>query len=156
MTIQGVQLGNPTRPGLSGVSSVGSTKVLAGSGRVRVVRENSPRSDPMPTLKNKIPTANGWNGTILGAKDTDARLLTAQHYLWKELLGFLVHPDVDTRAAGYCIWLHHFARGKPPSIDLNGFDISLDQVGPKPWLPANVYMHTWNILEDVPGKECLI
>ncbi len=24
--------------------------------------------------------------------------LTAQHYLWKDLLGFLVHPDIPTRA----------------------------------------------------------
>lgn len=26
--------------------------------------------------------------------------LTAQHYLWKDLLGFLVHPDIPTQASG--------------------------------------------------------
>ncbi|KAJ6015161.1 hypothetical protein N7540_009752 [Penicillium herquei] len=116
-----------------------------------------------------IPTANGWNGTMIEAKDPYALMrdcnansrLTAQHYLWRELLGFLVHPDIDTRAAnlrvadvatGNGIWLQDFARGKPPSTDLHGFDISLDQVGPKAWLPANIHMHVWNIFEDVPGE----
>ncbi|KAI0007837.1 hypothetical protein F4779DRAFT_628892 [Xylariaceae sp. FL0662B] len=49
--------------------------------------------------------------------------LTAQHYLWKDLLA-----------------------------DFHGFDISLDQVGPKPWLPPNIHMHTWNIFEEPPLK----
>lgn len=25
--------------------------------------------------------------------------LTAQHYLWKDILGFIVHPDIPTREA---------------------------------------------------------
>ncbi|RDH31100.1 hypothetical protein BDQ94DRAFT_172541 [Aspergillus welwitschiae] len=124
-----------------------------------------PKDDTVPQL----PKANSWNGTTVKAKDPYALMrdsnantrLTAQHYLWKELLGFLVHPDIDTRAAdlrvadiatGNGIWLHDFARGKPPSVDLHGFDISLDQVGPKPWLPANIHMHIWNIFEDVPDE----
>ncbi|KAI3008907.1 hypothetical protein CBS147346_2342 [Aspergillus niger] len=124
-----------------------------------------PKDETVPQL----PKANSWNGTTVKAKDPYALMrdsnantrLTAQHYLWKELLGFLVHPDIDTRAAdlrvadiatGNGIWLHDFARGKPPSVDLHGFDISLDQVGPKPWLPANIHMHIWNIFEDVPDE----
>ncbi|KAI2844404.1 hypothetical protein CBS147482_2525 [Aspergillus niger] len=124
-----------------------------------------PKDDTVPQL----PKANSWNGTTVKAKDPYALMrdsnantrLTAQHYLWKELLGFLVHPDIDTRAAdlrvadiatGNGIWLHDFARGKPPSVDLHGFDISLDQVGPKPWLPTNIHMHIWNIFEDVPDE----
>lgn len=38
------------------------------------------------------------------------------------------------------------------TVDLHGFDISLDQVGPKPWLPANMHMHTWNIFEEPPPE----
>ncbi|KAI1370592.1 hypothetical protein F4677DRAFT_465078 [Hypoxylon crocopeplum] len=114
---------------------------------------------------------NGWNGTFVKAKDPYALMrdcnansrsrLTAQHYLWKDLLGFLVHPDISTRASdlkladvatGNGIWLHDFARDNPPSVELHGFDISLDQVGPKPWLPANIHMHTWNIFEEPPSQ----
>ena len=52
----------------------------------------------------------------------------------------------------FSTWLHDFARGKPPSTELHGFDISLDQVDPKPWLPANIHMHVWNIFENVPDE----
>ncbi|KAJ5287689.1 hypothetical protein N7478_003375 [Penicillium angulare] len=134
------------------------------------IREIGHSADVKVPKDNSVPTANGWNGTTVEAtKDPYALMrdcnansrLTAQHYLWKELLGFLVHPDIDTRAAdlrvadiatGNGIWLHDFARGKPPSTELHGFDISLDQVGPKPWLPANIHMHTWNIFENVPDE----
>ncbi|RYP41314.1 hypothetical protein DL769_011580 [Monosporascus sp. CRB-8-3] len=112
---------------------------------------------------------NGWNGTFVKSKDPYALMrdcnansrLTAQHYLWKDLLGFLVHPDIPTRAAdlkiadvatGNGIWLHDFARDKPTSVELHGFDISLDQVGPKAWLPSNIHMHTWNIFEEPPPQ----
>ncbi|KAJ5720084.1 hypothetical protein N7493_006962 [Penicillium malachiteum] len=122
-------------------------------------------SDSVPEVR----TANGWNGTTVEAKDPYALMrdcnansrLTAQHYLWRELLGFLIHSDIDTRAAdlrvadvatGNGIWLQDFARGKPPSTELHGFDISLDQVGPKAWLPANIHMHVWNIFDDVPDE----
>ncbi|RYP55409.1 hypothetical protein DL769_010195 [Monosporascus sp. CRB-8-3] len=40
----------------------------------------------------------------------------------------------------------------PISVELHGFDISLDQVGPKPWLPANIRMHIWNIFEEPPHQ----
>lgn len=46
------------------------------------------------------------------------------------------------------IWLHDLAREKPTSFELHGFDISLDQIGPKAWLPANVHMHKWNIFDE--------
>lgn len=36
------------------------------------------------------------------------------------------------------------------SAELHGFDINLDQAGPKDWLPANIHMHTWNIFEEPP------
>lgn len=38
------------------------------------------------------------------------------------------------------------------STELRGFDISLDQVGPKQWLPANINMHIWDIFESVPDE----
>ncbi|KAM0815688.1 putative Methyltransferase domain-containing protein [Seiridium cardinale] len=107
----------------------------------------------------------GWNGAYVKGQDSYAFMrtcnasarLTAQHYLWKDLLGYLLHPDIPARASdlkladiatGNGIWLHDYARHKPMSVELHGFDISLDQIGPKPWRPANIHMHTWNIFED--------
>lgn len=37
-------------------------------------------------------------------------------------------------------------------MELHGFDISLDQVGPKPWVPANIKFHTWNIFDEPPSQ----
>ncbi|KAI8944590.1 hypothetical protein F4801DRAFT_599518 [Xylaria longipes] len=94
-------------------------------------------------------------------RDCDASSrLTAQHYLWKDLFGYLVHPDISTRggglkvadvATGNGIWLQDLAEHTPSSTELHGFDISLDQVGPKPWLH---HMHTWNIFEE-PASQFL-
>ncbi|KAI1204851.1 uncharacterized protein F4807DRAFT_445257 [Annulohypoxylon truncatum] len=87
--------------------------------------------------------------------------LTAQHYLWKDLLGYLIHPDIPTGfddlkiadvATGNGIWLHDVSRSKSTSAELHGFDISLDQVGPKAWLPANIRMHIWNIFDEPPPQ----
>ena len=65
-----------------------------------------------------------------------------QHYLWKELLGFLVHPDIDTWAADLRVADVATGNGysKSPTLE---FDSSLDQVDTKPWLPANIHMHIW-------------
>lgn len=67
---------------------------------------------------------NGWNGTFVKTTDpyalmrdcrsssryddllchteldttNDNHRLTAQHFLWKDLLGFLVHPSIPTQA----------------------------------------------------------
>ncbi|KAI1771039.1 hypothetical protein F4818DRAFT_445688 [Hypoxylon cercidicola] len=86
--------------------------------------------------------------------------LTAQHYLRKDLLGFLVHPGIPTAATDLKIAdvatengisMHDMSRDKP-TAELHGFDISLDQAGPKPWLPANIRMHTWDIFKEPPER----
>ncbi|KAH8892198.1 hypothetical protein GQ53DRAFT_781410 [Thozetella sp. PMI_491] len=90
---------------------------------------------------------NGWHGTFVKEQDPYALMrncsassrLIAQHYLWKDLLGFLVHPSIPTQgvglkiadvATGNGIWLHDLARDSHMSVELHGFDISLDQVDP--------------------------
>lgn len=73
-------------------------------------------------VNDTVSAANGWNGTFVKADDpyalkrdcnassrlvqlrlfktlTNSNLsvrLTAQHYLWKDLLGFLLHQDIPT------------------------------------------------------------
>ncbi|KAI1320762.1 hypothetical protein F5Y16DRAFT_78161 [Xylariaceae sp. FL0255] len=87
--------------------------------------------------------------------------LTAQHYLWKDLLGYLIHPDIPLRsrdlkvadvATGNGIWLHDVADTLTASAEHHGFDICLDQVGPKPWLPATVHMHVWDLFDEPPSQ----
>lgn len=50
------------------------------------------------------------------------------------------------------IWLLDQISDLPPTTRLDGFDISLDQCPPSPWLPANVKFHTWNVFDD-PAPE---
>ncbi|TGO69544.1 hypothetical protein BELL_0768g00050 [Botrytis elliptica] len=105
--------------------------------------------------------------------------LTAQHYLWKDALKFNIHPDIPTdnsqiRIADVAtgngfvktlllppsqtlicnpsIWLLDVAREVPPSARLDGFDISLDQCPPSPWLPANTNLHTWDVYKEPPKQ----
>lgn len=90
---------------------------------------NKPAHAPMRTqASDDLTEWDGWNGTSIKAKDPYALMrdcnancryglhsylcshifqtvtntscsLTAQHYLWKDLLGYLLHPDIPTRAS---------------------------------------------------------
>ncbi|KAJ2995772.1 hypothetical protein NUW58_g1178 [Xylaria curta] len=102
----------------------------------------------------------GDDYTLMRDCDASSRL-TAQHYLWKNLLGYLLHPDIPTPgkgwkiadiATGNGIWLQDLAENSPPSTELHGFDISLDQVGPTPWLQDNMHMHIWDVFEEPPPQ----
>ncbi|KAI1275171.1 hypothetical protein F5Y07DRAFT_370712 [Xylaria sp. FL0933] len=113
-----------------------------------------------PELRNSNGPSAKDSYALLRDCNASSRLI-AQHYLWKDVLGYLVHPDILTRSngmkiadvgTGNGIWLQDLANLTSISAELHGFDISLDQVGPIPWLPATVRMHTWNIFEEPPQK----
>ena len=53
-------------------------------------------------------------------------------------------------ADGDRIWLLDVVRDLPPTVQLHGFDISLDQCPPKSWLPTNVQFDTWDVFTDPP------
>ncbi|KAI1826391.1 hypothetical protein F4861DRAFT_537237 [Xylaria intraflava] len=104
-------------------------------------------------------SANGAETYTLLRDSRASTRLTAQHGLWKELLGFLLHPDVPTsgenlKIADVCtgngVWLLDLARRIRTPCEFHGFDISMDQVGPKPWQPANVHMHNLDVFKDPP------
>ncbi|KAH8164582.1 hypothetical protein CIB48_g3668 [Xylaria polymorpha] len=114
----------------------------------------------LPDDRDRSATKESDNYALMRDCGASTRL-TAQYYLWKSLLGFLLHPDIPISrdglkiadvATGNGIWLHDLADNTPSSTELHGFDISLDQVGPKPWLPANIHMHIWNIFEEPPPQ----
>lgn len=74
--------------------------------------------------------------------------------MWPQAMGMLSEPPrgpvVDLTT--FSIWLYDLSRHVPDSVKLHGFDLSLDQVGPRPWLPTNIQMHTWDIFEE-PDPE---
>ncbi|KAL9065699.1 MAG: hypothetical protein Q9157_007383 [Trypethelium eluteriae] len=91
---------------------------------------------------------------------TAASRLDLQFYLWKDALQFNIHPSIlPSRskhaviadvASGSCIWLIDVSR-QLPEAQLDGFDFNLRQSPHQQWLPSNVNVRHWNILEDVPG-----
>ncbi|KAF2677642.1 UMTA methyltransferase family protein-like protein [Lentithecium fluviatile CBS 122367] len=100
-------------------------------------------------------------GTYALKRDFNASTrLTAQHYLWKDVLKFELHPSISIGpdshiadvATGNGIWLLDLMQNLPSTIKLDGFDISLDQCPPDAWLPDNVNMHTWDLFEEPPAR----
>lgn len=48
------------------------------------------------------------------------------------------------------IWLLDFARQHPQAAQLEGLDISLDQIPTKDWLPPNVSFSHYDVYEEPP------
>ena len=80
-----------------------------------------------------------------------------QHYLWKDSLEFNLHPSIPFPieavvadvATGTAFWPIDVAH-EYPTIHLHCFDINTSQAPPKPWLPPNVTVETWNVFDNLP------
>ncbi|KAK0726265.1 hypothetical protein B0T21DRAFT_350420 [Apiosordaria backusii] len=102
-----------------------------------------------------------------------ASRLNLQFYLWKDSLGFNIHPTISEAlfssptkpengrdnqspvaicevASGTGIWLTDVARSVPSSTVLTGLDYNLSQCPPSAWLPPNISMRHWNVFDPVP------
>lgn len=88
--------------------------------------------------------------------------LNYQYYLWKETLGYDLHPSIslaDTGSAraiadvgcGTAIWLRSIAQALPNDI-FDGLDISLAQCPPVQWLPPNVSLRAWDLFSEPPQE----
>ena len=97
-------------------------------------------------------------GYVLNRDYAASTRLNCQFFLWKEELGFNLHPSINISASGSriadiatgtAIWLVDLARSLPDS-QLDGFDISLEQCPPLAWLPASVSVDQWDIFSRVP------
>ena len=82
--------------------------------------------------------------------------LTGLHHLWKDCLGFTIHPDIQSppgariadAATGNGVWLLDVARTLDDCMtQFDGFDISLDQCPSKLELPPNCRFHIGDIFE---------
>ncbi|CAG8971543.1 hypothetical protein HYALB_00005439 [Hymenoscyphus albidus] len=86
--------------------------------------------------------------------------LNIQSRLWRDSLGYTIHPCIpklqdDARIAdigtGTGTWMVEFALQKQSTtIQLDGFDIDISQCPPSQWLPPNIEFRLWNAFNDVP------
>ncbi|KAB8217696.1 hypothetical protein BDV33DRAFT_232565 [Aspergillus novoparasiticus] len=97
--------------------------------------------------------------------------LNLQHFLWREVYGFHIHPSVHLPrsdsslepsahpaiadvATGTALWLIDVSRDFPHSR-LDGFDIDLTQAPHPGWLLSNITLQHWDVFTDVPASlEC--
>ncbi|PYI00580.1 hypothetical protein BO78DRAFT_438213 [Aspergillus sclerotiicarbonarius CBS 121057] len=98
--------------------------------------------------------------------------LNLQHYLWREVFQFNLHPSIpipipnptststsnsETNppliadiACGTALWLIDMSH-QLPHAHLDGFDIDLTQAPPPQWLPENITLREWDALTPVPA-----
>ena len=96
---------------------------------------------------------------VLDRSYSAASRLNYQCYLWKDTLKFNLHPSIPAPqdgariadvATGTGLWLLDLANEVPPTVRMDGMDITLSQAPPKQWLPAQVSMTVWNLFDEVP------
>ncbi|MCJ1445375.1 MAG: hypothetical protein MMC23_005880 [Stictis urceolatum] len=93
-------------------------------------------------------------------RDASASIrLNAQHYLWKQICGFNIHPQIplpkekELKVAdigvGTAIWMAD-VKLEYPALKVDGFDKSLQQCPPDELLPEGCSSRTLDILADLP------
>ncbi|PYI11097.1 S-adenosyl-L-methionine-dependent methyltransferase [Aspergillus sclerotiicarbonarius CBS 121057] len=91
----------------------------------------------------------------------DNNRINLQHYLWVEVFGYLLHPDIPLQnpnlkiadiATGTGTVLTDLSRRLPPSVQLDAFDISFQAMPPRELLPPNINLHQWDIKTDIPKE----
>ncbi|KAL8644757.1 MAG: hypothetical protein Q9210_007088, partial [Variospora velana] len=79
-------------------------------------------------------------------------LASHQHYLWKNQLGFLIHPKTELNVNPTALkiaeigtetglWLLDLAKKLPASTTLHGYGIDISSAPPPQSLPANISIH---------------
>ncbi|KAL8715402.1 MAG: hypothetical protein Q9220_000735 [cf. Caloplaca sp. 1 TL-2023] len=102
--------------------------------------------------------ADGY-GYMMDRSYLAACRLNLQHYLWKDALGYSIHPSISLPpepiiadiATGTAMWLIDVARACP-SAYLEGMDLDLSQAPSSQWLPSNARLRRWDIFTDVPDN----
>ncbi|KAA6408447.1 MAG: hypothetical protein FRX48_07529 [Lasallia pustulata] len=114
-----------------------------------------------------MPEAENDNSSIqtgyaLSRNYAAAARLNLQHYCFRDLLGYNIHPQipVDPKDKNLSIadigtgtgnWLTHVHR-ELPHARLDGFDSSLEQFPPKGWWPPNVTLEYLDALKPIPQE----
>ncbi|EDP52230.1 hypothetical protein KXW98_001633 [Aspergillus fumigatus] len=86
--------------------------------------------------------------------------LSLQHYIWKENMGYLLHPSIDVSrpdlaiadvGTGTAIWILDLLR-QLPNAKFHGFDISSEQYPAPGFLHPNVSLSKLDILGEIPEE----
>ncbi|KAL1980883.1 hypothetical protein VTN96DRAFT_3379 [Rasamsonia emersonii] len=114
------------------------------------------------------------HGYMLDRSHLAACRLNLQHFLWREVFQFSIHPTIQRQlpiypdrplviadvAAGTGLWLIDVARELPPTTQLEGLDIDLTQAPHPHYLPPNIRLREWDVFDEVPpdlvGKYDLV
>ncbi|KAI9878027.1 MAG: hypothetical protein M1830_002147 [Pleopsidium flavum] len=109
-----------------------------------------------------VPASSPAAGSYVLNRDYQgSSRLNLQFFLWKNALQFNLHPDIPQPkanvriadvATGTGIWLVDLASSLPPTVQLDGFDISLAQTPTPKWLPPNIKLHQWDMFTDPPAE----
>ncbi|KAL8822672.1 MAG: hypothetical protein Q9191_006596 [Dirinaria sp. TL-2023a] len=87
--------------------------------------------------------------------------LNYNHWLMKELAGYLIHPRIPARnpnlriadvGTGTTIWALEVAAELPDTVRIDGFDISADQFAPAQSRPSNVHLHVHDCFKPFPHE----
>ncbi|KAL4898002.1 hypothetical protein BDV59DRAFT_169069 [Aspergillus ambiguus] len=127
-----------------------------------LVKEHNP-SHPTATFE----LANGHGYMLDSTSYQAAGRLNLQHYLWREVFGYSIHPSIELPkapkvadvACGTGLWLIDVSRGLSDA-QLDGLDLDLTRAPHRTWLPSNVELRHWDMFDEVPqdliGKYDLV
>lgn len=98
-------------------------------------------------------------GYILSRGHLATARLNLQHFLWQRILKFSIHPSVKLPvnphiadiATGTALWALDVAH-EHPTAKLDCSDLDTTQAPAPGWLPSNVSITRWDILEDPPAE----
>ncbi|KAI1179000.1 hypothetical protein F4777DRAFT_535249 [Nemania sp. FL0916] len=102
---------------------------------------------------------NDIDGYPLSRDFIDFNRLNLQHYLWKDVFGYNIHPKILQQgglskiadvAAGTGIWLLDVSSQLDPAPELLALDADITQVPPKEWCPPNFSIRSWDMFTEVP------
>ncbi|EHK26247.1 uncharacterized protein TRIVIDRAFT_79707 [Trichoderma virens Gv29-8] len=104
--------------------------------------------------------SNGDN-YVLGRSVMESVRLDGQHFIFKLQNGYTIHPQIpitpDTKIAeigtGTGIWLLDVSSQVPPTVQLNGFDISEEQFPAQSTLPSNMTLQVMDAFAEVPAEH---
>jgi len=107
------------------------------------------------------------NTYVLGRTCLSSIRLTSQHFLWREQLGWRLHPDAANHlakcekngqamvadvACGNGIWMLDEMSLHSERTQFHGFDISAAQFPNRKTLPANAFFDVLDCYQSVPAK----
>ncbi|MCJ1332132.1 hypothetical protein MMC10_008824 [Thelotrema lepadinum] len=111
-----------------------------------------------PNIDLAFGLANRLDNTLGPCRPSEA-CLNLQFFLWKNTLGFNIHPSIPVHTlgtiadVGTCtgMWALEVA-SECPNAHVDGFDSDVMQAPHRQWLPSNVTIRRWSMV-DIPPSD---